>query len=83
VRALTDFETFVRGLTELEVDGNLARRAGQLADDHDLRALDALHLASALTLGPGSLLVTWDLALARAGQSSGLAVAPPPSPQPA
>lgn len=34
----------------LEVTEGLVRRAGALAEDHALRAYDALHLASALTL---------------------------------
>lgn len=34
----------------LEVTADLVRRAGTLAEDHALRAYDALHLASALTL---------------------------------
>ena len=49
------------------VDEALARRAGELADERALRGYDAVHLASALALGPGdTILVTWDRDLSNA-----------------
>ena len=59
------------------VDGALARRAGDLADERALRGYDAVHLASALALGSGeTILVTWDDDLSAAATAEGLAVAP-------
>ena len=59
------------------VDEALAQRAGELADERALRGYDAVHLASALALGPGdTILVTWDRDLRNAAVDTGLAVAP-------
>ena len=59
------------------VDEALAQRAGELADECALRGYDAVHLASALALGPGdTILVTWDRDLSNAAVGAGLAVAP-------
>jgi predicted nucleic acid-binding protein len=53
----------------------VARSAGDLAEEHHLRGYDAVHLASALTLGTdGILLATWDRDLAAAANSIGLDV---------
>jgi len=54
----------------------LARRAGELADEHALRGYDAVHLATALRLGSDTVLVTWDEALRSATLRAGLAVSP-------
>ena len=54
----------------------LARQAGELAEEFDLRGSDAVHLASALSLGSDTTLVTWDEDLKRAAAASGCAVAP-------
>ena len=59
------------------VDEALARRAGELADERELRGYGAVHLASALALGSGeTILVTWDRDLSNAAVGVGLAVAP-------
>ena len=59
------------------VDWPLARHAGELAEQHDLRGFDAVHLATALAVDAADLvLVTWDRDLARAAVRSGIAVAP-------
>ncbi len=58
------------------IDGQLARQAGELADDLALRGYDAVHLASALALATDTTLVTWDEDLKRAAAQSGCAVAP-------
>lgn len=64
-------------LVIIGVDEALARRAGELADEHALRGYDAVHLASALALGPGNtILVTWDRDLSNAAATEDLAVAP-------
>lgn len=62
----------------VQLDGALAEHAGQLADEHALRGYDAVHLASALTLGLDTQLVTWDRDLSQAAQENGLGVAPAP-----
>ena len=59
------------------VDEALAQRGGGLADERALRGYDAVHLASALALGPGdTILATWDRDLCNAAVDAGLAVAP-------
>ena len=59
------------------VDDALARRAGEIAEERALRGYDAVHLASALALGPGeTILVTWDRDFSDAAVGAGLAVAP-------
>jgi uncharacterized protein len=59
------------------VDEELAQHAGELAYERALRGYDAVHLASALALGPGeTILATWDRDLGNAAVDTGLAVAP-------
>jgi predicted nucleic acid-binding protein len=63
--------------TVIEVDQDLVEQASQLAADHQLRSLDALHLAAALLLSSGELvLATWDRRLHRAARAAGLQVLP-------
>lgn len=61
----------------IEVDQDLVERATELALAHELRSLDALHLASALVL-PGEDLVVavWDRRLHAAARSEGLGLFP-------
>ena len=61
----------------MSVDGQLAHEAGVLAETSALRGDDATHLATALALGPDTVVVSWDRVLARAAQFHGLAVGPP------
>lgn len=66
-------------LAAIRLDGRLARLAGSLADRHALTALDAIHLASALSLrepGEDVAFVTFDRRLAEAALAEGLAVLP-------
>lgn len=64
-------------LEPVALDDRLLRVAGTVADDEGLRALDAIHLATALYVADGrTLFVTWDRRLARAAGRLGLAVAP-------
>ncbi|HEX5762096.1 MAG TPA: type II toxin-antitoxin system VapC family toxin [Solirubrobacterales bacterium] len=61
----------------VEVDRALTERAAELAISYGLRALDALHLAAALSLPPRDLLfATWDRRLHRAARAEGLTVLP-------
>jgi predicted nucleic acid-binding protein len=61
----------------IEVDGELAEDAAELALTHELRSLDALHLAAALLLPSDAIVVaTWDVRLHRAVRDRGLTVLP-------
>jgi uncharacterized protein len=61
----------------VEVDAGLAEEAAELAIDCELRSLDALHLAAALTLPVEDLfLATWDRRLHAAARVVGLEVIP-------
>jgi predicted nucleic acid-binding protein len=61
----------------VEVDQALVERAAELAVARDLRSLDALHLAAALTLPPDDLvLATWDRRLHEAARGERLSVIP-------
>ncbi len=66
-------------LATIRLDGRLARLAGSLADRHALAALDAIHLASALSLRePGEVVafVAFDRRLREAALAEGLTVLP-------
>lgn len=61
----------------VEVTDTLARQAGDLAEEHSLRAYDGLHLGAALSLEDADLImVTWDRSLGMAAHNAGLGVAP-------
>jgi uncharacterized protein len=76
-RAVTELDALNAELVIVGVDEALAQRAGELADERALRGYDAVHLASALALGPGeTIFVTWDRDLSNAAVGAGLAVAP-------
>jgi predicted nucleic acid-binding protein len=76
-RALADFEELVSDLALIGVDEPLARSAGALAEEFELRGYDAVHLATARALGKNAvILVTWDGDLAEAAIEAGLPIAP-------
>ncbi len=75
-RAREEFESLQSELALVGIDGPLAREAGELAEEHELRGYDAVHLASALALGTDITLVTWDEDLKRAAAQRGCAIAP-------
>jgi predicted nucleic acid-binding protein len=76
-RAVAELEALDAELMIIGVEEALARRAGELADERALRGYDAVHLASALALGPDeTILATWDRDLSNAAAGAGLAVAP-------
>jgi predicted nucleic acid-binding protein len=61
----------------IEVDQDLVERATELAFAHDLRSLDALHLASALILpGEDLIVAVWDRRLHAAARAEGLGLFP-------
>ena len=58
-------------------DQDLVEAAAELTRKHDLRSLDALHLAAALLLQDRDLvLATWDCRLHAAGREEAIAVVP-------
>jgi predicted nucleic acid-binding protein len=64
-------------LRVIEVDQDLVERATELALAHELRSLDALHLASALVLPREDLIVAvWDRRLHAAARAEGLGLFP-------
>jgi predicted nucleic acid-binding protein len=64
-------------LNVIEVDQDLVERATGFALAHDLRSLDALHLASALILPCEDLIVAvWDRRLHAAARAEGLGLFP-------
>lgn len=74
--ALGAFEELHAELVTIGVDQELAARAGEYAEDLELRGYDAVHLATASQLGDEEVaLVTWDRDLARAAERVGLGVA--------
>lgn len=61
----------------VELDQRLVEDAGALAVAHDLRSLDSLHLAAALVLPRGDLLLaTWDRRLRDVALAEGLELFP-------
>jgi uncharacterized protein len=75
--AVAELDALTAELVIVGVDEALAQRAGDLADERALRGYDAVHLASAVALGPGeTILVTWDRDLSNAAVGAGLAIAP-------
>jgi predicted nucleic acid-binding protein len=75
--AKRDLDRAIGSLRIIEVRPGLARAAGDVAERFALRALDAVHLASALALGGhDTVVVTWDRTLALAARTARLAVAP-------
>lgn len=65
------------GCDVVELDQGLAERAARLALENGLRALDALHLAAALSMSDeGLTFATWDARLHRAARKHGLRTLP-------
>ena len=61
----------------VEIGGRLAEDAAELAIERELRSLDALHLAAALTIpDDGLVLATWDRRLHAAAGAEGLRLIP-------
>ena len=74
---MSDWELFWTSMRPVELSADVERAAGSLAATHQLRGADAVHLASALALGPADVTVAvWDRRLHAGAVASGLAVAP-------
>jgi predicted nucleic acid-binding protein len=74
--AEVEWSALRRRLRPIELTPAVADGAEDLAGVHGLRGADAVHLASALTLGTDIVVVVWDRRLHTACRRSGLAVAP-------
>jgi predicted nucleic acid-binding protein len=75
--AFRAFQTEWAAFGVIEVDQDLVERATELALFHDLRSLDAMHLAAALLLPRDNLTVAiWDRRLHAAARAEGLALVP-------
>jgi len=76
VSAVATLEDLYAQLRIIAIDEPLARHAGDLASEHALRGYDAVHLACALHLEGGDiLLATWDAALNSAARATGQLIA--------
>lgn len=76
--AITGLRELVDGIVPIEVTPSLAEAAAEAALRHDLRAYDAVHLATyARVDGDASVLVTTDGDLLRAARAMSYAVAVP------
>ena len=77
--AVANLEDARRALYALDVNAMVAQRAGDLAERHDLRGYDAIHLASMVSVdAPRVVVGTWDKRLALAASRCGLGVVPKP-----
>lgn len=75
--AVDRWEEYWSSVSVIEVDPELARRAGALAGEHSLRGADAVHLASLLVLGdPAVLFAAWDRRLRTGALSLGARLVP-------
>ena len=76
-RVVQQVEDVLAAVVLVEVTAAILERAGRL-NPPELRALDAIHLATALTLSIADLdFVTYDARLAAAARATGLTVAQP------
>jgi predicted nucleic acid-binding protein len=60
----------------VEVEPSLIRLAARITEEHRLRALDALHLATAVQIAGELTFATWDSELADAARAEGFATVP-------
>lgn len=75
--ALQIWEEFWSATRPVELRPDVERHAGELAQLHSLRGADAVHLASALSVGKMELIVAvWDKRLHAGTRAEGLATAP-------
>ncbi len=74
--AVRNWEHFWAAVRVLDFTEGVSDHAGTLAGQHRLRGADAVHLASALMLGPGVMLAVWAIRLATAARELGLMAVP-------
>jgi uncharacterized protein len=71
------WEQYWAAARPVELTAAVEQHAGQLARSHALRGADAVHLASALTIGdPDLILAVWGRRLHAGAATAGLPVAP-------
>ncbi len=74
--AVVQLDVIMTEIDHVEVTEELARSGGELAQVHGLRGYDAVHLAAAMVVSDGDVvLVTGDGELASAALDNGMAVA--------
>ncbi len=74
-QAVQELNSIISEVDHIEVTADLAHTAGELAQAHDLRGCDAVHLAATMALADGDLVVvTGDADLAAAAAEIGIAV---------
>ncbi|MEA2009451.1 MAG: type II toxin-antitoxin system VapC family toxin [Actinomycetota bacterium] len=77
VRAKAYWERMWESISTVEATRDVVERAGSLAERHQLRGFDAVHLASASVVASTLLIVaTWDEQLSDAAAAMGYSVAP-------
>lgn len=75
--ARKEWHRYLVALDVVELSAEIADHAAGLAVAHPLSGADAVHLATALALGDGEVvLATWDRRLAAAAAAEGLSVVP-------
>ena len=75
-RAVAELDELLTQIDIVELDLSLSQRAGELAELHDLRGYDAVHLASAERVADREVVVVaGDEDLVRAAQDLGLSTA--------
>lgn len=73
--AVLELDSLIEEVDVIELSPDIARSAGELAQQHGLRGYDAVHLAAALAVADDDLvLVTGDIELAAAAQAAGIAL---------
>jgi predicted nucleic acid-binding protein len=82
--ALASFDEMRTDLLLVEFDSAVERRAATIIRERALRSIDAIHLASALTLAESEaeriMFASWDVRLWDAASDLGFAMAPSPRP---
>jgi predicted nucleic acid-binding protein len=74
--AVAELDSLVDQIDIIELGADIARSAGDLAEQHGLGGYDSVHLAAALAVADDELvLLTGDTELATAAVSAGIAVA--------
>ena len=77
-QAETAWEEYWAATRPVELTHAITTHAGDLAATHALRGADAVHLASAMTLGVGhTILAAWDRRLRSGAERVGVRLAPP------
>ncbi len=77
VQAEREWGEYWSAIRAVELTVDVEQQAGAFAVEHALRGADAVHLSSALAVGPGDLIVAvWDRRLSAGARAAGLRVAP-------